>query len=200
MGNIKRREDNNNENVNVNNHYFDVILAQILKNIINQNIEINTIEELYKAIGEYSYRKFIKRQKIKEIREFEKRIGYLSKSEFTEMIDILKAKIEKCMKDDKFCEIFSIYFKYYYIWFFKIILESYNYININKYINILIENNDYVTLKVMEKMYSDGIVVKKDESKEKEYKRKSEAFDGKELDELIKEIDTCINDLENDIN
>ena len=197
LGNLKKMEDNSD---NKNNEYFNYIEAQMLDYIRNQNIETNTIEKLYETVNKYSYKKFMKNQRIKEIREFEKRIGYLSESEFTEMMDILKIKIEKRLKDDKFCKMFSIYFEYYSNWFFKIILESYNYKDIKDYINSLIEQNDYETLNIMEKMYSDGIVVDKDEKKENEYKKKIEELDDKEWGNLMKKIDTGINDLEKGIN
>ena len=171
LGKIKKIEDNN--IVNENNCYFNLIFAQILNNISNQDIKINTIEDLYKAINKYSYRKFIKNQKIKEIREFEKRIGYLNKSEFTEMIDFLKIKIENYMKNDKFCKMFSIYHENHIDWFFKIILESYKYKNIKDYINNLIEQNDYETVDIIGTMFLDGIVIEKDENKGKEYKEKA---------------------------
>lgn len=170
LGKIKKIEDNI---VNENNHYFNLIFAQILNNISNQNIKINTIEDLYKAINKYSYRKFIKSQKIKEIREFEKRIGYLNKSEFTEMIDFFKIKIENYMKNDKFCKMFSIYHENHIDWFLKIILESYKYKNIEDYINNLIEQNDYETVDIMGTMYLDGIAIEKDVKKGKEYKEKA---------------------------
>lgn len=198
LGNIKRIEDNNTDNLN--NNYYNFILAQILNNISCKNIEIYKLEDLYKAIDKYSYKEFIKNQRIKELRTFERHIGYLSKSEFAEMMGILKTKIEKCMRSDKFNEMFLIYYDNYIDWFFKIILESYNYEDVEDYINSLIEQKDYATLKIMEKMYSDGLIVEKDKKKAEEYEKKMKEADDKEWKNLMKGIDTGINDLEKGIN
>ena len=116
------------------------------------------------------------------------------------MMGILKTKIEKCMRSDKFDEMFLIYYDNYIDWFFKIILESYNYEDIEDYINSLIEQKDYETLKIMETMYSDGLIVEKDKKKAEEYEKKMKEEDDKEWKNLIKGIDTGINDLEKGIN
>ena len=203
LGYIKKIEDNKNENTN--NKYFNLIEGQILKNIkfyvINsRNIEVDTIEDLYNAINRYSYRKFIKSQNNKEIRVYEKHIGYLSKSEFTEMINIIKIKLEKYMKDDNFCKIFSKYFKNdKKKWFYNAILESYDYNNIKDYISSLMEKNDYETIDFVGQLYLDGIVVEKDEKKGEKYKKKAEEIRNKFFEKLEQDEEKEKEDIEKEL-
>lgn len=193
LGNIEKIENNKNENTN--NHYFNLIEEQILKNINNKEPKTYTIKDLYQETDKYNYKDFINGQNEKVISEYEKNISYLSESEFKEIINFIKIKIEKCIQDVKFIETFSKYNNIYENeWLCKTIIESYDYKSINEYVSEKIKQKDYETINFVGQLYLDGIVVEKDESKGNKYKKEAEDILDSSLNKLGKLCDKLFKD------
>lgn len=108
-------------------------------------------------------------------RLYNNRLSVLEKKEYDDIVERLKYKVEKCIHDKKFSELFRLFEYEDDIKFFaQCIVKSYNYDSISEYIKYLIKKENSDALAFIGKILFNGDFVEKDERKALNYLLKSE--------------------------
>ena len=178
--------DNEEKRIKKSNYYFNLIEEKLLYDIYNQFWGINTIKDLYIQILKYKYDYFLELiERDENLTKYMYIVEYLNEEELKERIQSLKMKLEKCMFDPKFSELYKTYIDSYgYTVLNKIISESFYYVSIYQYIKEKIKARDCDFIEFIGQLYLDGIVVEKDEIKGNKYKKMAQDIRKEKIEKL----------------
>ena len=134
-------------------------------------------------------------------REYHRRLAYLRKEEYDDIVHRLKAKIDRCRTDNKFLEVPKTFVSDEDVIFYATcIVKSYEYPSIDAYIKELLQKKDDEALIFVGKLFINGDLVEKNIKKGLEYllisKKQNPEISKENRDSCIAYIETTTNDPE----
>lgn len=134
-------------------------------------------------------------------REYHRRLAHLRNEEYDDIVNRLKAKIDKCRTDNKFLEVPKTFVSDEDVIFYATcIVKSYEYPSIDSYIRELLQKKDDAALIFVGKLFINGDFVEKNIKKGLEYlfisKKQNPEISKENRDSCIVHIETTTNDPE----